>query len=131
MRNGYGVINLGSGLGNEYVHRFAWKNFIGPIPKGFDVGHICHDQDFAKGLCAGGPSCWHRLCCNPFDCLTLQTRATNLAGGAGHGNETHCPHRHPYSGKNLFVTKDGHRQCKICKRAADRRWRAKRFGYAE
>lgn len=34
--------------------------------------------------------------------------------GQGNGNKTHCPHGHPYSGTNLYVTSHGYRQCRAC-----------------
>ena len=38
---------------------------------------------------------------------------------------THCPKGHPYSGKNLYITKKGARSCKECTREAKRRFRIK------
>lgn len=29
-------------------------------------------------------------------------------------SETHCSKGHPYSGKNLYITKQGHRRCRRC-----------------
>lgn len=34
---------------------------------------------------------------------------------------THCPKGHPYSGENLFIGRDGHRNCKTCRLVAERR----------
>lgn len=33
-------------------------------------------------------------------------------------DKTHCPKGHPYSGDNLYVTSEGGRKCKQCKKDA-------------
>jgi hypothetical protein len=43
------------------AHRFAYEEFVGPIPEGMVLDHICH----TNSDCAGGPSCLHRRCVNP------------------------------------------------------------------
>ncbi len=35
---------------------------------------------------------------------------------------THCQAKHPYSGTNLIIRKDGARVCRECCNAAQRRW---------
>ncbi len=37
--------------------------------------------------------------------------------------KTHCPQGHPYSGENLFVRKNGKRECKTCMRLRSRAYR--------
>jgi hypothetical protein len=44
------------------AHRLAYEHFVGPIPPGFTLDHVCHNRDAA---CAGGPNCCHRSCVNP------------------------------------------------------------------
>jgi hypothetical protein len=36
-----------------------------------------------------------------------------------------CKFGHPYSGDNLALTKDGHRECRECRRVSHRNQRAK------
>lgn len=40
-----------------------------------------------------------------------------------HGTETHCPQGHPYDAANTWLSKEGHRQCKTCKRQRVREWK--------
>lgn len=48
MNKGYGCVKLPSGK-QEAAHRIAYEHFVGPIPDGFDVDHICFNP----------------ACCNP------------------------------------------------------------------
>ena len=41
----------------------------------------------------------------------------------GQREKTHCPQGHPYDAENTYVTPAGHRYCRVCNRAAARRWR--------
>jgi hypothetical protein len=49
-------------------------------------------------------------------------QAAKAAGLVGPSNieKTHCPKGHPYSGENLYETKDGRRHCKECNRTRAR-----------
>lgn len=102
----------------SYVHRITYEHLVGPIPAGLDMDHLCRN----------------RACCNPLH-LEPVTRKENLRRGVGIGAasgaiarakqlaKTHCPSGHPYSGSNLYLRKNGYRDCKECNRASWRRWR--------
>lgn len=72
----YGVIYLSRG---HYVmaHRVSHELFIGPIPEGLEIDHVCHSRDLS---CPGGSSCPHRLCVNP-DHLEAVTHLENMRRG--------------------------------------------------
>jgi HNH endonuclease len=65
---------------NRMAHRVAYEMWVGPIPDGMDVDHICHNEAYAKGECLGGSGCLHRRCCNP-DHLEAVTSGTNTRRG--------------------------------------------------
>lgn len=56
-RQGYGWVRSGSESGPAY--RWAWELFVGPIPPGLELDHVCHNRDVT---CRGGKSCLHRAC---------------------------------------------------------------------
>ncbi|MEV4521473.1 HNH endonuclease [Micromonospora tulbaghiae] len=106
---GYGVIGLTGQHRTVLAHRATYEMFVGPIPDGHDLDHLCRV----------------RHCVSPAH-LEPVTRRINLLRGAGetarNAAKTHCPKGHPYSGANLIVRKSGQRYCRTChnsrKRAA-------------
>ena len=111
---GYGLFYFGRGV-RGYAHRWAYEHYVGPIPDGLHLDHLCRNTK----------------CVNP-DHLEPVTCQVNLLRGEGpsakHAKKTHCPQGHPYSGDNLYThpTK-GIRYCRACGRiraaAARRRTR--------
>lgn len=115
-----------------YAHRASYELFVGPIPSGMVIDHLCHNHDRA---CAGGPSCLHRRCVEPSH-LEVTTHATNLKRGrkppeppnaTRNRDKTHCPRGHPYAGENLYRPPGtNHRMCVLCMRASKARQKASR-----
>ena len=108
------------------AHRVALR-LVDDLPPGAGLvaDHVCHNRDLS---CAGGPSCPHRRCVRP-DHLALVTRDVNGRtgrGGAAQAARTQCPAGHAYDGSNLRINSRGHRVCRVCEAAAQRRYRAKR-----
>lgn len=86
-------------------HRAAYEVFVGPIPQGLFLDHLCRN-----------PSC-----CNPAH-LEPVTNRENLMRGVRKTLQTHCKNGHPLDGGNLKPTKRGNRQCRVCQSAAALRW---------
>ena len=111
---GYGSVGIG---GKTYLaHRVAYERFVGPIPEGLTINHLC-------GV---------KRCVNPahLECVTLadnnaHARATGLMGPStlslANAAKTHCPSGHPYAGDNLYTDPKGQRFCRTCKRQASRK----------
>lgn len=132
--NGYARISVG-GVERQ-AHRVAYEEFVGPIPDGLDVDHVCHNEDRA---CSGGPSCAHRRCLNP-EHLAPATRSDNLRNSGRVGNngsvvvaagiqtaKTHCPQGHPYDAENTYSppSRPNARYCRECHRDHTRARRAR------
>ncbi len=76
--SGYGFILPNGSDSGLRAHRVVYELFIGPIPEGHDLDHLCHNRDLN---CAGGVTCLHRRCCNPAHVEPV-TRSENVARGA-------------------------------------------------
>lgn len=76
---GYGQLQVGTFEKPRVVrtHRFSYEFFIGPVPDGLVLDHICHTS-----LCVDPQPCAHRRCCNPWH-LNPTTSAENVARTAG------------------------------------------------
>lgn len=104
---GYGQFYRGKRFrgdtGKTYAHRWAYEYFIGPIPDGLHLDHLCRN----------------RRCVNPTHLEPVTVRENLLRGvgpSAMHARKTHCPAGHPYAGKNLYTNPKGARYCRECGR---------------
>ena len=75
--HGYGCVNVGHHK-QDYAHRVSYAYHVGPIPIGYDVDHLCHNEETD---CAGGETCRHRRCINPAH-LEAVPRKENIRRGA-------------------------------------------------
>ncbi len=99
--NGYGC--LWHDGHSTFAHRFAYQLFVGPIPEGLEIDHLCRN----------------RKCVNP-DHLETVTKKENLLRGIGFGainaRKTHCPNGHAYDTSNTRYDYRGYRYCRACSR---------------
>lgn len=101
-RKGYGY------FGGHGAHRLAYEWFVGPIPAGLQIDHLCRT----------------RHCVNPahLEAVTLQENVRR--GGVGAATaarqraKTHCPTGHAYDEGNTYFTPKGHRRCVKCRHIA-------------
>jgi hypothetical protein len=110
VRSGYAQFGVGGRATS--AHRWAYKQFVGPIPDGLVVDHLCHSRD---STCVGGPACLHRRCVNPAH-LEVVTQKVNISRGQTaqfQVRRTHCPYGHPYDDANTYRY-GNKRQCKAC-----------------
>ena len=103
--NGYGQFWVGGRM--VKAHRFAYEMFVGPIPEGLELDHLCRVRN----------------CVNPAH-MEPVTHAENVRRGesfsAINAGKTHCPHGHAYDAENTYVKPNGWRHCRACQRAACR-----------
>ena len=110
--NGKGYGQFWDGTKLVTAHGFAYGLLRGSIPEGLEPDHLCRNKK----------------CVNPAH-IEPVTRSENTRRGIGptlagekQRQKTHCPHGHPYSSENTYITPKGHRQCRICRRIRNRKY---------
>lgn len=133
--DGYGHMKVAGKTVHSY--RASYEAFVGPIPDGLQIDHVCHTRDTS---CPAG-KCKHRLCVNPehLEPVTLRenverSRTDPRANFADYWDRrratTHCPHGHPWDEENTrwqpLPAGGQQRVCRACTREAMRRHRARK-----
>lgn len=104
---GYGRVRIDKVA--HAAHRISYQHFVGAIPEGHDLDHICRRRD----------------CVNP-DHLEPVTRQENVQRGLKGRLVTHCAQGHEYDEQNTRIRANGRRACRACNREAARRFRERR-----
>lgn len=110
--DGYGTFKNGGRTSK--AHRFSYQIFVGPIPDGLDLDHLCRN----------------RACVNPAHLEPVSRRENVLRGIAPpsrNATKTHCPQGHPYDEANTWHARSRReRVCRTCKADRHRRRRKAR-----
>ena len=99
------------------AHRYAYTRWVGPIPDGLQLDHLCRVRN----------------CVNPGHLEPVTSRENTLRGEtvpAANAAKTHCVHGHEFTPGNTYIRPDGWRRCRICQADADARCRARIDGRA-
>ena len=108
-RSVYGHLGLGDGsVRSVLAHRLSWEAFVGPIPEGLVIDHLCRNT----------------LCVNPVH-LEPVTLVENIMRGVSvpalNARKTSCGRGHAFSPDNTAIVSrpNGrtYRRCKACHRA--------------
>lgn len=94
--SGYGIITIDGVV--KKAHRVSYEEFVGPIPEGLHIDHVCRVR-----------ACVNPLHLEPVTCLE------NVRRGQGNGSQTHCKHGHLFDEANTYVYQ-GRRVCRTCRR---------------
>lgn len=124
---GYGKVTVD---GQErYVHRLTYQLLVGPIPRGWEVDHVCHTSAIARGECGSGP-CEHRACYEPAHLEAVSSRENSIRGAHplfAIARSNTCRKGHDLTDPaNVITRKNGRRRCRPCARQQEKEWRARR-----
>lgn len=110
---GYGVTwtrdsSRATGWKRQSAHRCAYELFVGPIPEGMELDHLCRV----------------RSCVNPAHLQPVTHTVNVRRGKAAEVNggrqraKTHCAWGHEYTPENTrWASSRPHRSCRTCERA--------------
>ncbi len=86
------------------AHRFSYEVFVGKIPQGLVLHHICHN----------------RRCVNPdhLSPITVRENVLESPRGLARRNQEKacCKRGHPFDAENTRIDRKGGRVCRTCKR---------------
>ena len=117
LPDGYG--HFWNGTRMQPAHRWAYEQFVGPIPEGLEIDHLCKVRN----------------CVNPdhLEPVTHDENCRRSSAGDIERAKTQCPKGHPYDDENtLWLERTGRpgrwkRSCRACTRdrMARKRWAAR------
>jgi hypothetical protein len=116
---GYGTMTI-AGRAGRMAHRASYETFVGPIPDGLQLDHLCRE----------------RACVNPEHLEPVTARENVMRSaitlGSINAAKTHCPQDHPYDEQNTYIyeskkRKQRARLCKTCLRERSRLRYARRI----
>lgn len=112
-RNGYPrlSVKVDGRVVTVIPYRVLWEDEYGDELGDLEIDHLCQRRD----------------CCNYLHHLEPVTRVeNNQRMWETREPVTHCVRGHEFDDENTYVTPDGRRQCRICRRASTRRYQKRR-----
>lgn len=109
--NGYGSF-MDQNQRTTLAHRYSYEQFVGPIPDGLQIDHLCRN----------------RRCVRPghLEAVTgWENRRRGESPPAVNAGRVECANGHPFDNVNTYIRPNGNRGCRICRTDARRRYEAK------
>ncbi len=100
---------------NILAHCFAYEALVGPIPDGLEIDHLCRNPPCVKPEHLEAVS----------HAENVRRGDSKLISGRRAAVRTHCLNSHVFSGTNLYVSPQGKRFCRSCRREAGARRRSR------
>lgn len=106
-RRGYGAISVRGET--KMAHRVVYEREVGPIPAGMQIDHLCRNK----------------ACVNPAHLEPVTGSENCLRAAPFHPGsvrkpvrkpKTHCKRGHEYAGANIYLYRNGRRQCLTCEK---------------
>lgn len=101
---GYGKVKGVDTQAPQMAHRVAYETFVGPIPEGLQIDHLCRN----------------RACINPQHLEPVTPLVNMQRSLAVRGRLTACKRGHPFDTENTYRTNKGGRVCRTCNLAHHR-----------
>ena len=100
-RDGYGVYTP-EGKATARAHKWIWEQMVGDVLFEHELDHTCRN----------------RSCVNPAHLQEVTHRINVERGLCGvlHTPKSHCNYGHSLGGDNLYVSPNGNRHCRQCKK---------------
>lgn len=99
----YGLFYGGADEVHVYAHRWSYTTFVGPIPEGLVINHLCEV----------------RMCVRPDHLEAVTVRENARYGNntsAKKARQTHCVNGHEFTEDNTRIRVNGCRSCRACDR---------------
>lgn len=106
-KDGYG--RRGKRGGSQYAHRYVYEMYTGPIPEGLELDHTCR----------------RRRCVRPNH-LEPVTHPENMRRSREARRGPRCINGHLWTDETRYIDKRGKWGCRICNRAAVRRYQERK-----
>lgn len=117
---GYGAFSYNKDMKGIPAHRASYMLFVGEIPKGKQVDHLC----------------MNRKCVNPEHLELVSSQENTLRSpntrASKNSKKTHCDNGHKFTKSNTYLYKaDNSRNCRTCRRAAVQKYQSRSTSWAQ